>query len=253
MKLIILAAGKGERLMPLTRNTPKPLLDMGTGMTLLEEQLSRIQESGVIDKVVLVTGYLADQIDAKLKTFHLDTIEIETSYNPFYAVSNNLMSLWLARSAMDGDFLVTNGDNLFAPCAFQTLCEGAGEGVSLLVSEKSTFDYDDMKVATADGQIVRVSKEIPDGEAAAESPGLALVRGDRARALVLEQLDGLARDPAKLNAYWLELFNRLYQRGVPVSPCYFDGSRHWQEMDVHQDVDILRRSLKIRMETGDKD
>ena len=42
MRLIILAAGKGERLMPLTRNTPKPLLDLGNGNTLIEEQMLRV-------------------------------------------------------------------------------------------------------------------------------------------------------------------------------------------------------------------
>ena len=65
MKIIILAAGKGERLMPLTKNTPKPLLDMGNGATLLEEQIAGLQESGVVEEIALVIGYLAEQVEAK--------------------------------------------------------------------------------------------------------------------------------------------------------------------------------------------
>ena len=41
VKVIVLAAGKGERIMPLTRNTPKPLLDLGYGRTLFEKQLEQ--------------------------------------------------------------------------------------------------------------------------------------------------------------------------------------------------------------------
>ena len=67
MKIIILAAGKGERLYPLTKNTPKPLIDLGNGETLLETQLRSLSESKVIDEVVIVIGYLYEQIESKLK------------------------------------------------------------------------------------------------------------------------------------------------------------------------------------------
>lgn len=97
MKLIILAAGKGERLLPLTRNTPKPLLDMGNGYTLLEEQMRAAQASGVVAETVLVVGYLASQVEAKLDYHRDQGLCVRTVYNPFYEVSNNLMSLWLTR------------------------------------------------------------------------------------------------------------------------------------------------------------
>ena len=67
MRIIILAAGKGTRAMPLTRNTPKSLLDIGNGVTLLEKQLEDIQKSKVIDEIVLIIGHLAEQIEAKIK------------------------------------------------------------------------------------------------------------------------------------------------------------------------------------------
>jgi len=66
MKVIILAAGKGERLLPLTRNTPKSLLELGNGMTILENQLAAIKSSG-IDQVVIVTGYKPSRLKPKLK------------------------------------------------------------------------------------------------------------------------------------------------------------------------------------------
>ncbi len=66
MKLIILADGKGERLMPLICNTPKPLLDLGKGNTLLEQEIASVRDSGAIDEIVLVIGYLAEQCPVAL-------------------------------------------------------------------------------------------------------------------------------------------------------------------------------------------
>ncbi len=60
MKAVILVAGKGTRLWPLTDNTPKPLLPVG-GRPLLEWMIQRVREAGV-DEVLLVTNYLEDQI-----------------------------------------------------------------------------------------------------------------------------------------------------------------------------------------------
>ena len=56
MIVLILVAGTGSRLWPLTRNTPKSLLELGHGLTLLETQLEAIKPSGVSD-IVLLTGY----------------------------------------------------------------------------------------------------------------------------------------------------------------------------------------------------
>ena len=251
MRLIILAAGRGERLMPLTRNTPKPLLDIGNGNTLLEEQIARVRESGVVDEIVLVTGYLAEQVDAKLLAHQREGLRIRAVYNPFWKVSNNLCSMWLARHEMDRDFLVTNGDNLFAADVFRDLVAENTEGIALAVGAKREFDYDDMRVRLEDGLVARVSKQIDDEDAQAESPGLSLVRGERARAFFLERLEALVREPEGLGQFWLEVFNALWRDGVPVKPWWFDAAAKWQEVDVH--IDIRRVQANLRIEAAGPD
>lgn len=248
MKILILAAGRGERLMPLTQNTPKPLLDMGNGRTLLEEQLARIRRAGTIDEVVLVIGYLAAQIEAKMQAWQAEQgLRIETVFNPFYDVSNNLMSLWLAKHAMGGeDFMVTNGDNLFVPEVFTDLAAVTEPGVWLAVGERSAFDFDDMRVEFEGDVVARVSKQLSDERSHAESPGLCLVRGERSRRLFVRHLESLAREPEALGQFWLELFNRLYDVGVPVCPWRFDTASAWQEMDFHHDVELLRERLRLK-------
>jgi len=243
MHIIILAAGKGERLMPLTRNTPKPLLDLGNGATLLEEQIASIHEAGCIDEIVLVLGYLAEQIEAKIKLYQTNGISIRTIYNPFYEISNNLMSLWFAQHEMRGEFLITNGDNLFAPEVFRGLVSENEDGITLAVSRKDHFGYDDMKVSLQDGLVARVSKQVEPDAIDAESPGLALVRGARSCGIFRSQIEALARRKEFIDKFWLEVFTQLYSHGVPVRPWFFDGNSLWQEVDFHADVDRVRGQL----------
>ena len=229
--------------MPLTQNTPKPLIDMGNGNTLLEEQMMSLQESGAIDEIVLVVGYLADQIEAKMRAYHDRGFKIRTLYNPFWKVSNNLLSLWLAREViMDSDAMITNGDNIFSPSVFAGLAKQT-EGIWLSVCPKTEFDSDDMKVQLVDGFVSSVSKKTPGEEASAESPGLVMTKGARARQLFVEHLEGSVRDDENNNRFWLEVFNRMWSKGVQVRPWMFESTGHWQEVDFHVDVEIMRQLL----------
>jgi MurNAc alpha-1-phosphate uridylyltransferase len=64
MKAIILAAGRGERMMPLTKNTPKPLLN-AKGKPLIEHSISALKKAGITN-IVINTAYLGEQIQTHL-------------------------------------------------------------------------------------------------------------------------------------------------------------------------------------------
>lgn len=246
MKMIILAAGTGQRLMPLTRHTPKPLLDLGNGRTLLEEQLQRMQASGVIDEIIIVIGYLAEAIEAKVQALANEGVRIRTIYNPFYRSSNNFISLWLAMPEMTDHFMITNGDNLFAPEIFTQLVRENEQGIVVSVQRKAHYDDDDMKATVVADCVTHVSKLIPAHEAAAESPGLALVHGPRARAQFCQSLDRLVRHDSSQGIYWLEVFNDLSRHDVPVRAWWFQEDWKWQEVDFHLDIEKARELLRIR-------
>ena len=71
MKAMILAAGLGKRLRPLTKDTPKPLLCVGQ-YTLIERAINKLIEHGV-DEFIINVSYLSDQIKNKLEYFHQNT------------------------------------------------------------------------------------------------------------------------------------------------------------------------------------
>lgn len=245
MKIIILAAGRGTRLMPLTRNTPKPLIDLGDGYTLLERQIESIKKSGVFTEIVLVTGYLADQIDAKILNLQEDNIKIKTIYNPFYDVSNNLMSLWIVKEEMNSDFMITNGDNLFQPEIFSELYGNNSDGIFLSICKKDDFDEDDMKVTLSNGELKEVNKNIPIENADSESPGLSLVKGKKSINLFIRCLEDIVRRENSRDDYWLVVFNFIISQNHHVKTWSIPDNMTWQEVDFHLDIDKVIELLKI--------
>ncbi|MBI2208864.1 phosphocholine cytidylyltransferase family protein [Candidatus Woesearchaeota archaeon] len=245
IKIIILAAGKGTRAFPLTRNTPKSLLDIGDGMTLLERQLENIKKSKAIDEVVLVVGHLAEQIEAKIKMYRDNGLEVRTIYNPFYEVSNNLMSLWLAKPLMEEDFIITNGDNIFEHDVFHNLAKKHKDGIFLTISRKEAYADGDMKVLLSDGLVSRVSKEIDNDKADCESVGLVLVSGKKYREVFKDNLEELARNKEYLSKFWLETFNLMSHKGIAIRTFEIDGKTKWKEVDFHLDLEDARKLLKL--------
>ena len=92
---VILAAGSGTRLKPLTDATPKCLLDVG-GKTILTRQLERITAAGITQAVV-VTGHLGDRIAAHLSSAPAP-IPVKLAPNAEYATTGNCMSVLAART-----------------------------------------------------------------------------------------------------------------------------------------------------------
>jgi len=241
MKIIILAAGKGERLYPLTKNTPKPLIDLGNGETLLERQLSFLSNSNVIDEVIILIGYLHAQIESKLKSFNTN-LKIKTIFNPFYDMSNNLITLWFSKNEMNEDFLIINGDNIIASDIIRDLVNTTDEGIFVTICHRDKYHDEDMKVnLDSNKKILRVSKEIKDGDA--ESVGLVKVSGEKFRIIYQNVLEELVRKKEYLNKFWLETFNALANKGVEINSFEINKDK-WREVDFHFDLKDLKELIK---------
>ena len=243
MKLFILAAGKGERLWPLTRNTPKSLIDFGDGTTILERQLESAVSSEMFSEIIIITGYKTEQIEAKIKD-HKSKIKIKTIFNPVYDVTNNLVSLWVAHNEMqDEDFVITNGDNIYIGDVFKKIKSDANNIIQLTIDYKNEYQEDDMKVSFgSDGLIMRVHKDIPLTEVGAESVGLVLVKGEKSRRLFVNKILQLVKNEDYLNKFWLEIFNSLIDDGIVISFLKIEPS-DWNEVDFHPDVDIMKAMI----------
>jgi NDP-sugar pyrophosphorylase family protein len=104
---IILAAGKGNRLLPLTRTIPKCLVPIAE-TTILDHLLETLSHLG-IGYVVIVVGYLGDAIRHRIGV-HYNGIQVTYIENPLYGYTDNISSLWYAQSFFYSDILLIEGD-----------------------------------------------------------------------------------------------------------------------------------------------
>ena len=237
MKVIILVAGKGERLMPLTKNTPKSLLELGNGETILERQLQSIKKCN-INEVVLVVGYKAEQIEAKIKD--ISDMNIQAVYNPFFDVSNNLVSAWMAKEYMKEDFIILNGDVIFKHSVMEDLLKVDSE-ISMVLDRKNFYSDEDMKAVTENDQVLEVSKKIPADKSNAESIGMIKFQG-KGKDKFVATLDALVRDKDNLNKFYLYAMQEVMNEGFLVrhSEC---SEQDWSEVDFHPDLKTVRNNL----------
>lgn len=111
---LMLAAGMGRRIEPISNLKPKCLIEVG-GTTLLERAITALEEAG-FKELIIVTGHLAQEIEEALS--RLDTsLTISTVHNSDYATTNNIYSLWLGAKELDCSFLLLESDLIFEPSA----------------------------------------------------------------------------------------------------------------------------------------
>ncbi|MGN2336997.1 sugar phosphate nucleotidyltransferase [Clostridium cagae] len=103
MRAILVAAGMGTRLRPLTNTIPKSLVEVN-GISLLERQIINLKEIG-IDEIVVLTGYLHEKFDDLVKKYNLVKI-----VNDKYDVYNNIYTMYLAKEYLQDTFVI-DADN----------------------------------------------------------------------------------------------------------------------------------------------
>ena len=113
-RAIIMAAGYGTRLRPITLSTPKPLIKVN-GIRMIESVIEALLKND-IREIYVETGYLAEKFDFLEEKYS----EVTLIYNPYYSKYNNISSLYVARDhlkdviILDGDQIIKN-DKILSP------------------------------------------------------------------------------------------------------------------------------------------
>lgn len=111
-RAVIMAAGFGSRLMPVTKETPKPLIKVN-GVRMIDSVIKALHKNGV-NEIYIVVGYLKEKFDVLKREYS----GIELIENPYYDTCNNISSLYVARGhlenslILDGDQIIYNDDVL---------------------------------------------------------------------------------------------------------------------------------------------
>jgi NDP-sugar pyrophosphorylase family protein len=162
MKAIILAAGDGSRLRPLTDEIPKPLVPLG-GAPLIERIVLSAKEAG-IKEFLVVLGYLGDRLKEGLGDGKKHGVKIEYVDNLEWEKANGV-SVYKAGEILKENFVLLMGDHIFDSRTLSVIkdFEISAKGCALCVDYdiERVFDLDDAtKVEVEDGKIRKIGKDL---------------------------------------------------------------------------------------------
>ena len=243
MKAILLGAGQGTRLRPLTDDRPKCMVEVD-GTPLLTWQLHALRAAGV-DDVVVVRGWCRTAIRGDGLRF-VD--------NPDFATTNMLESLHRARSEMHGDVLIAYTDLLYRPEVVQAARESRADiGVVVDLDWRSLWErrmddpLSDAETLRTDGhgRLLEIGQP-PSSYEQIQAQYLGLVRLSPAGCeVVRDALDHAATTPDAAafgsprgfaRAYLTDLLHGLAQRGTVVKTIPIRGG--WAEVDSLDDLAV---------------
>ena len=160
MKAIILAAGQGSRLRPLTERLPKTLVEVER-KPILGYQIDALLAHGVAD-IVICTGHCGERIVEYCKKRYPD-VRFTFVHNTEYLESNNMYSLFLAREHLHGDLFLMNGDVVIEHGIIGGMKDLHGNAVAV---DAGRYVGESMKVVIDKrGMIIDISKKIERPEA----------------------------------------------------------------------------------------
>lgn len=235
-RAVILSAGQGSRLLPLTEQMPKCLLDL-CGRSMLEWQLRGLSQMGVPEAVV-VTGFHPELVEAELRRVTPQNMRVRTLYNPFYKLADNLASCWMARAELSGSCMILNGDTLFEPAIAGRLLAAPPAPITVTIDRKPGYDADDMKVETEGDRLRAIGKTLSADRVNGESIGFLRFEADGA-ALFVDELERTMRTAEGPGKWYLSAINRLAESGADIRVVSIEGLE-WGELDFPDDLTQVR-------------
>ncbi|GMQ92371.1 MAG: hypothetical protein BMS9Abin11_1698 [Gammaproteobacteria bacterium] len=127
---LLLAAGTGTRLQPLTLDAPKCLTEVG-GISILERLVNNLRAQR-FNRLIVVIGHLGDRIQQFLQQ-HAGDMQVDYVINPDYRTTNNIYSLWLARQQIREPFLLVESDLVFETSMLDDMLQADKMAVSRIL------------------------------------------------------------------------------------------------------------------------
>ncbi len=228
---VILAAGIGSRLSPLTDNCPKSLLTVG-GSVILERMIRNCLSCG-ISQFVLVLGHRADEIRRFVdKTFR----GIRATYviNDRYRETNTGYSLMLASAAIGtAEFIKFDADVVFDVKILRKLLDSDSPNV-LCVDQNIALQDEEVKVIADDQmQVLEVGKSVDPKLAVGESIGIEKISAQTG-VLLFAELAEMMETRGHLQEYYEAAYARLVGKGTDFRALDITGL-NWTEIDTADD------------------
>jgi choline kinase len=231
MKTVILAAGAGSRLKPLTDHMPKCLLKVGV-KCILEMTIENLLATNN-SEIIIVTGYLENKIREFIRE-RFPLLQITYIYNELYASTNNIYSLWLAKNEVLGDDMMMLDSDIVFDGRIISKLQNSGYKNCLALKRHEVHD-EEIKVKTdAHGCVIEIGKEVNMSQAAGESIGIEIF-GIEALVELYFILDRKVVTEKKVNQFYEAAFQELSDNNLFI----VDTTEYFcMEIDTEEDLKI---------------
>ena len=233
MKAIILAAGKGTRLYPLTKSKPKCLVKVGK-KTLIEHEIDNLIKIGIKNFIILV-GPFENQIKSLLLKKYKN-VKFNFIKNPKYMTTNYIYSMWLTKKHLQEDkktkhILLLHGDILFDYDLLELIMKSKQNVVP--VNKHMKLPEKDFKARIQNGKVVEIGTKIFEENCYASFPIYKIKKQDFL--LWLEEIEQLINEK-KINNYAEDALSKQ----MKLYPLYFKNN-FCMEIDNIQDLKIAKK------------
>jgi len=234
MKAVILCAGSGRRLYPLTKDSPKCLLSIGN-KRILEHMLDNLRAAG-IHEIVLVTGYIREKIEALVQERAYQGIEYVV--NEKFDTTNTAYSLNLSLKSLDSDFILLNGDVLFDQSILDELLDHSAENC-VVVDNTISLAQEEVKVTAENGRIRRIGKDLDPKVSLGEAIGINKISHKTIPQLraVFDELERRGEELHFFEKGFDELCIKEENFGILLT------DKPWVEIDTREDFQLAKEKI----------
>ena len=252
MKAIIIAAGMGTRLNPLTETKPKCMLELN-GKTLLQHQIDALRTAG-IDEIALIKGYKKEVINYPDITYYV---------NDNYRNNNILHSLFYAEESMRDEFIAAYSDIFYTESIVERLLS-TEKDISIVVdidwrgyyAERTNHPVEEAEnvIFDADNNVIKIGKILPDKNAV-HGEFIGMMKCSRKGAHIFKTYfhklkkvysgKPFQRAGTFENAYLTDIFQDMADNGIKINCVIIE--KGWAEIDTVEDYgNVLKRFYDTR-------
>ncbi len=236
MKAVILAAGMGIRLKPLTNDMPKAFIKID-GKSLIIRSLDNLNNVGIND-LIIVVGYLEDYFKKKIG-YHYKNLKIKYISNPKYSVTGSMYSLSQTEGLIDDNILLLESDLLYEKISLKTLLNSS-EPSEILVAPLSGSGDEVYICVNENNELINLGKNIMNKEdAIGELVGISKLSYDFLKELYKQAKMDYERN--ENNYHYEEVIFKLSKK--LAIKCRMIKDLNWTEID--NDEDLIRAKEKI--------
>lgn len=230
MTYIILAAGKGENLQPLTLKTPKSLYKLDRDTTVLQRMVRLIRKYDHKAEIVIVTGFMYEQVTRELERENVIIVR-----NPFYSSTGSIASLWFAKQYLERDNVTIMNSDIVAEDKLveEVICKNTDVPYVLVDSSETEGKYN---VQVNGDRICVMSKELSSFYA----QYVSITKLDAVSArFLLEEIDNMVNS---------EMYNQLFEDALVQMIFENDFDLYYKDIKDYawSEIDNVDDLLKAR-------